>query len=92
MSDETPAPQPTTSDPKQTDSWSSVIASKEFAWFIAKATAGIQAAPLAVPWLHSLGLTIEPNTVASALLPAVLGAILHASQDFAALKTQSKWL
>lgn len=87
MADEIPA-----IDPKQTESWSSVVASKEFAWFIAKATAGIQAAPLAVPFLHSVGLTIEPNSIAAGLLPAVLGGLLHAGQDFAALKTGARWL
>lgn len=74
------------------EDWKATVSSKEFAWFVAKATAGIQAAPLAIPWLHTLGLTIEPNSVAAGLLPAILGGLLHAGQDWAALKTGAKWL
>jgi len=94
MADEIPAipvTQKDTGNPGKED-WSAVVSSKEFMWFVAKATAGIQAAPLAIPWLHTIGLTIEPNSIAAGLLPAVLGGLMHSMQDWASLKTQWKWI
>jgi hypothetical protein len=98
-----PAPVPstvaslsTTPEQQAFDEWSAGVSAKQFIWFISKASTGIAAAPLVLTWLGDLGLTLTPGsflakTVPTAL-PAILGGLLHAGQDWAALKTNSKWL
>lgn len=78
------------------DEWKGSVSTKKFLWFVGKATAGFAAAPQFMDTLHSLGLTLEANSIlaklAPSLVPAILGGVLHVGQDFAALKSKAKWL